>query len=130
MRRESGFIEKKTMTSQFSEMTSFSAFIYLFIYLFWHCLVSLVKFSYWSKFHVNIITSSGVMTIIISYDKRLTRNLEIGNAPVWVLPNIWRLGWIRYPNLARTSLMNYYWMLQNARVTAFTVLFRENLHGR
>ena len=27
--------------------------------------------------------------------KGLTRNLEIRNTSVWVLPNIWRLGWIR-----------------------------------
>ena len=57
---------------------------------FWCCFVSLVKFSYWSKFHVNIITGSGIMTIF--FYKRLTRNPEIGNTPVWVLPNIWRLG--------------------------------------
>ena len=57
--------------------------------LFWRCFVSLVKFSCWSKFHVNIITDSGIMTIFIY--KGLTRNLEIGNTPVWVLPNIWRL---------------------------------------
>ena len=57
---------------------------------FWRCFVSLVKFSYWSKFHVNIITGSGIMTIF--FYKGLTRNLEIGNTPVWVLPNIWRLG--------------------------------------
>ena len=56
----------------------------------WRCFVSLVKFSYWSKFHVNIITGSGIMTIF--FYKGLTRNLEIGNTPVWVLPNIWRLG--------------------------------------
>ena len=57
---------------------------------FWRFFVSLVKFSYWSKFHVNIITGSGIMTIF--FYKRLTRNPEIGNTPVWVLPNIWRLG--------------------------------------
>ena len=57
---------------------------------FWRCFVSLVKFSYLSKFHVNIITSSGIMTIF--FYKGLTRNPEIGNTPVWVLPNIWRLG--------------------------------------
>ena len=57
---------------------------------FWRCFVSLVKFSYWSKFHVNIITGSGIMTIF--FHKGLTRNSEIGNTPVWVLPNIWRLG--------------------------------------
>ena len=27
--------------------------------------------------------------------KGLTRNLEIGNTPIWVLPNIWRLEWVR-----------------------------------
>ena len=61
--------------------------------VFWCCFSSLVKFSYLSKFHVNIITSSGVMTI--SFCKRLTRNPEIGNIPVWVLPNIWRLGQVK-----------------------------------
>ena len=60
---------------------------------FWRCFVSLVKFSYWSKFHVNIITGSGVMTIF--FYKGLTRNPEIGNTTVWVLPNIWGLGQIR-----------------------------------
>ena len=56
MHPESGFqivphwpkIGKMTVTSQFPDMTLF---------------VSLVKFSYWFKFHVNIITGSGVMTI-------------------------------------------------------------------
>ena len=56
---------------------------------FWRCFVSLVKFSYCSKFHVNIITGSGIMTIF--FYKGLTRNLEIRNTPVWVLPNMWRL---------------------------------------
>ena len=60
------------------------------IQFFWHYFVSLVKFSYWSKFCVNIITSSGIMTI--SFYKGLTRNLEIWNNHVWVLSNIWRLG--------------------------------------
>ena len=71
-------IRKMTMTSQFSDMTSTSNFF-----------VSLVNFSYWSKFHVNIITGSGITTIF--FHKELTRNPEIGNTPVWVLPNIWRL---------------------------------------
>ena len=55
--------------------------------------VSLLKFSYWFKFHVNVITGSGIMTIFIF--KGLTRNPEIGNTPVCVLPNIWRLGQVR-----------------------------------
>ena len=57
---------------------------------FWRCFASLGKFSYLSKFHVNIISSSGIMTIF--FYKGLTRNPEIGNTPVWVLSNIWRLG--------------------------------------
>ena len=60
---------------------------------FWRCFVSRVKFSYWSKFHVNIITGYGVITIF--FYKRLTRNPEIGNTPIWVLPNIWGLGQVR-----------------------------------
>ena len=74
------------MTSQFFEMTSL-------LIVFWRCFVSLIKFSYWSKFHVNIITGSGVITIF--FYKGLTRNPEIGNSPVWVLPSIWRLGQVR-----------------------------------
>ena len=81
--------------------------------LFWRCFVSIVKFSYWSKFHVNIITGSGIMTIF--FYKGLTRNSEIGNTHVWVFPNIWRLGWV----------------LQNSRVIAFTTfeLLMENQLG-
>ena len=60
---------------------------------FWSCFISLVRFSYWSKFHVNIITGSGVMTIL--FYKRLTRNPEIGNTFIRVLPNICRLGRVR-----------------------------------
>ena len=73
---------KKALTSRFSGMTSSSVF------LTWR--VSLPKFSYWSKFHVNIIAASGVMTIF-NY-KGLTRNPETGNTSAWVFPNIWRLG--------------------------------------
>ena len=51
--------------------------------LFRRCFVSLVKFSY----------CSGVMKIF--FYKGLTRNLEIGNTPVWVLLNIWSLGQVR-----------------------------------
>ena len=54
--------------------------------------------SYRSMFHVNIFTGSGVMTIL--FYKRLTRIPEMGNTPVWVLPNIWRLGKLRKPHLA------------------------------
>ena len=56
----------------------------------WRCFVSIVNFRYWCKFHINIIIGCGVITI--SFCKGLTRNPEIGNTPVWILQNIWRLG--------------------------------------
>ena len=95
---------------------------------FWCCFVSLVKFSYWSKFHVNIITGSGIMTIF--FYKELTRYPEIRNTPEFCpIPGDWGELWI--PNLARMSLMEHYWMLQNCRVTACTVfeLLTENQLG-
>ena len=68
------------------------------VIIFWHDViirffdvffVSLVNFSYWCKFHIGIITGSGVKTI--SFYKQLTRYPETRNNPFWVLPNIWRL---------------------------------------
>ena len=86
---------------------------------FWRCFVSLVNFSYWSNFHANIITGSGIITTF--FYKRLTRNPEMGNTLEWVLPNIWNWAKLWMPNLARMSLIEYYWMVENFRVTAFTV---------
>ena len=57
--------------------------------------VSFVNFSYWYKFHRNIVIGFGVMTIY--FYKGLTRNPNIGNTPIWVLPNEGKLG---IPNLA------------------------------
>ena len=75
---------------------------------FWCCFVSLVKFNYWSKFHVSIIDSFGVMKIFLY--KGLTRNPEIGNTPVWVFSIIWRLGWVRNTkfgtNVSNKMLLN------------------------
>ena len=68
----------------------------IIVEIFWHWRVSLVKFSYCSRFHVDIIISSGVMTIF-AY-KGLTRNLKIGSTPVWILPNVWRQGWVIFPS--------------------------------
>ena len=64
MRSRSGFrivpdwskIGKMTMMSQFADMTSSS----FFFFFFWRFFVSLVKCSYWSKFHVNITASSEI----------------------------------------------------------------------
>ena len=72
------------MKSQFLEMTSPSIFFEVFLFL---------LLCFWSMFYINIVTVLGVMTIFVI--KELTRNLEIGNNPVWILPNIWRLGQVK-----------------------------------
>ena len=91
--------------------------------LFW-CFVSLVKFSYWSKLHVYIITSFGVMAI--SFYKGLARNPEI--PPFEFCPITWDRGELRIPHLTQMFIMKCYWMLHDAKVTALTVseLLREN----
>ena len=106
MRPESGFqiapnwlsIGKMAMISQFADMTSPSSFFDVVLFF----------FSYWSKFHVNFITGSGVMRI--SFYKGLTRNPEIGNTPVWILPNVSRLGRVRNTrfgtNVSNKMLLN------------------------
>ena len=77
-----------------------------FIKFFRLCSISLVNFSYWPKFHVNIMTG---VTKIFAY-KGLTRNLEIVNTPVWVLPSILRLEQVRDtefgPNISNKMLLN------------------------
>ena len=82
-------------------MTSSSTFSEAVLFL-------LASFVYWSKFHVNITASSGGMTI--SFYKKLTRTPEIGNTPVWVLPNTWRLGRVRNTkygtNVSHKMLLN------------------------
>ena len=115
-------IRKKTMTSQFSDMKSSSIF-------YWHCFVSFVKFSYWSKFHVNIINGSGIMTISFIRDWPEIRKSEIPPSEFFPISEDWGGLWM--PNLARMSVIECYWMLQNFRVTAFTVfeLLRKNQLG-
>ena len=97
------------ITLKFSDMTSSSIF-------FWHCFVSLVKFSYWFKFHVSIVTGSGV--VIISSFKELTKILEIGNAPIWVLPNIWTLG--RISNTKFGTFVSNKMLLNAAKCHGYT----------
>ena len=94
---------------------------------FWSCFVSLVKFSYWSKFHV--ITRSGIVTIFFIRDWP-----EIGKSEI--PPSVFcsisgDLGELWIPNLAWMSLIECYWMLRNSRVTASTVfeLLKENQVG-
>ena len=72
---------QKIDDTKFTDMTSSSILFYAIVFIF-------VRFSYWSKFHINIITGTGVMRIFIY--KELTKILETGNTLVWVLTNIWR----------------------------------------
>ena len=53
--------------------------VFFFFFFFWCCHISLVKFSSCSKFHVNTMVASGVMTIFVY--KGLTRKPEIRNTP-------------------------------------------------
>ena len=73
--------------------------------IFWPYNSSLM-FSCWPKFHTN--TMNGVAKIF-AY-KRLTRNLEIVNTPLWVLPSILRLRQVRDtefgPNVSNKMLLN------------------------
>ena len=55
-----------------------------FINFFWPCSISLVTFSYWPKFHVNIMTG---VTKIFAY-KGLITNLEIVNTSASFLPSM------------------------------------------
>ena len=68
--------------------------------------ISLVNYSYWSKFHINIIFGSGVTTIF--FYKGLTRNPEIGNTPSEFCPISGDWDELGIPNLARMSLMKCY----------------------
>ena len=83
--------------------------------------VSLVKLSYWPKFHVSIITCSGVMTIF--FYKRLTRNPEFGNTPIWVLPDIWRLGQVKDTTFG-TNVTNK--VLLNAAKCQGCIFYQKN----
>ena len=93
-------------------MTSYSVF-------FWCCIISPVKFSYWSKFHVNSINGSEVMTTFCYMG--LTRNRKIGHTHFGVLSNIWRLGQVRDTKLGSNVSIE---MLHAAkwRVASFNVL--------
>ena len=76
------------------------------------------------------VTVSGVVTVF--FYKWLTRIPKIGNTSSEFCPIPGDWGELRIPNLARMSLMELcYWMLQIAKVTAFTLseLLKENQRG-
>ena len=85
---------------------------------FWCRRFSLIKFSYWSKFHVNIMTSSGVITSFVY------KELKSGNQkyPVVNFAQYLETGASWGCQMWHVSLIKSYWMLQIARVTTFTVL--------
>ena len=98
--------------------------------IFWHdvivkffrrCLVSPVTSSYWFRFHVNIITDSGVMII----------SLRDWNTRVWVLPNIWSLGQVKNTKFGTNAFSKMLLNATKCQVYSFTVseLLRENHQG-
>ena len=108
-------IGKMTVMSQFSDMTSSSSFFNV---------VSLLPSS--------LVTGSSFMSISslvlelwqFSFirDWPEIQKLEIPPSKFWPISEL------GMPNLTRLYLVKWYWMLQNIRVTAFTVseLLREN----
>ena len=91
--------------------------------------VSLVKFSYCFKFSSISWLFLELWQFLFIKDWPETRTLEIPKPEFCPIYEDWvELG---ISNMARMSLINGYWILQNARVTAFTFseLLRENQHG-
>ena len=122
MSPESGF-QKAPNWPKIGKMTMTS---WIHHQIFWCLFVSLVQFSYWSRFHVYIIGASGVMTIF--FYEGLNKNPDIRNTPseFCQMSGDWRNFMVL--NLAQISLMRCYWTLQNVRVKAFTIseVLREN----
>ena len=77
----------------------------------------------------NIITGSGVITTY--FYKGLARYPEIGNTLSKFFPISGDYGELGIPNLPLLFVIKCYGMLQNTRVTAFTIseLLRENQLG-
>ena len=115
-------IQKKKMTSQFSNMTLTSEFF--------NVVLSVLS---------NLVTGPSFMSISslvlelwqFSFirDWPEIRKSEIPPSEFCPISGDWGELWI--PNLARMNLIECYWMLRNSRVTAFTVfeLLRENQLG-
>ena len=103
------------MTSQFTDLKSSSFFLTLFRFA---CKVYLL---------VQVSCQYHHWFLTIFY-KGLTINLEIGNTPVWVLPNIWGQVQVIDTKFGGNVSNKIYWRLENARVGGFTAseLLREN----
>ena len=111
-----------TVTSQFLNMTSSSNLFDVFLFLLWS-LVNGPSFMSISS----LVLELWQFTFIRDWPE--IRKSEIPPSEFCPISGDW--GKLGIPNLARMSLMKCYWMLQNARVTAFTVseLLRENQKG-
>ena len=115
-------IQKMTMTSQFSDMTSTSNFFDVVLFL----LSSLVTGPSFMSIS-SLVLELWQFSFIKDWPE--IRKLEIPPSEFCPISGDWGELWI--PNLAWMSLIECYWMLQNSRVTAFTVfqLLRENQLG-
>ena len=130
MHPESGFqiapnwpkIGKMTMMSQFSDMTSSSNIFEVDLFLLW-----------------SLVTGPSFMSasslVLELWQFSFIRNWpeiwksEIAPSKFYPISGDW--GKLGIPNLAWMSLIKFYWMLQNACVTTFSIfeLLRENQLG-
>ena len=112
-------IRKMTMTSQFFDMTSTSKIFEVFLFL----LSSLVTGTSFISVS-SVVLELWQFSFIRNWPE--IRKSETPPSEFCPISGDWDKLWV--PNLARMSLMECYWMLQNSRVAAFTVfdLLREN----
>ena len=110
------------MTSQYSDITSSSIFFDVVLFL----LSSLVTGPSFMSIS-SLVLELWQFSFIRDWPE--IRKSEIPPSEICPISGDW--GEPRITNLARMFLMKCYWMLQNARVTAFTVseLLRENQQG-
>ena len=91
----------------------------------WRCFVSIVKFSYSPSFMSipSLVLKLWQFSFIRDWPE--IQKSEIPPSELCPIYGDWSELWI--PNLAWMSLIECYWMLQNSRVTAFTIfeLLRE-----
>ena len=127
---ESGFqsapnlqkIGKMKMTSQFADMMSFSIFFGVALF----CLTRLVTGSSFTSI-LSLVLQLWQISLIRDWPE--IRKSEIPPSEFCTVSGDWsELG---IPNLARISLIKFYWILQIARVIALTIseLLRENQQG-
>ena len=106
-------------------MTSPLANMIILKFFFWCCFVSIVMFTNYFKFHVNVIPGSVVMTFF--YKVLLTKNLENGNSSSEFSPIPRGWGWVRdtkfgknvsikmLPNVAKCQGYSFYYPFQLLR---------------